>query len=319
VPPSAIAARDPKGQMCDKLLPVSQDISPQQVTKPIQLLAAWLIGLISIDAAFLASAKVLTSPSWAPAALVVAAICNVPLFLVALFLLQTKFRPEMQEDSFYARYLEVQSETRSIVNPAQETAELRQALTEANQRMTEVLREVSVQISTVRATLPEHSAENVQRAVESTKHIVDQAAADAFWRSNAPSINDRLPQFRRIFRALNDAGVMIFGIFGSASDLSDPPKYSVMTVRGDVAPLAVSRIAEVLTQFGDWYLNIVSEPVRHDRIFIGAYGYGGRPVVLISPDVLVMLKRPDTTIASLRPLLTERFVHLDADHAGGEY
>lgn len=83
---------------------------PSTVTKPIQLLAAWLIGLIAIDGSFLAAASVISRPDWAPAFLVIAAIWNVPLFLVCLFLLQTRFRPEMQEDSYYSKYLEKRSE-----------------------------------------------------------------------------------------------------------------------------------------------------------------------------------------------------------------
>lgn len=39
-------------------------------------------------------------------ALVIAAIANVPVFLIAVFLLQTKFRPELQEDAYYSSYLD---------------------------------------------------------------------------------------------------------------------------------------------------------------------------------------------------------------------
>lgn len=81
-------------------------IKPEKVTKPIQLLAAWLAGLIIVDASFLTAAGQLQLPSWVSGALVIAAIVNVPLFLLSIFLLQTKFRPEMQEDTFYSQYLE---------------------------------------------------------------------------------------------------------------------------------------------------------------------------------------------------------------------
>ncbi len=80
-------------------------ISPEKITKPIQLLAAWLIGLILIDGSFLFSAQKISDPTWASGALVISAIINVPIFLFAIFLLQTKFRPEMQEDSYYSKYL----------------------------------------------------------------------------------------------------------------------------------------------------------------------------------------------------------------------
>lgn len=83
-------------------------INPDKITKPIQLLAAWLVGLILVNCSFLTAASHLTDPSWIPPLLVIAAVLNVPIFLVSLFLLQTKFRPEMQEDTFYSKYLEKQ-------------------------------------------------------------------------------------------------------------------------------------------------------------------------------------------------------------------
>jgi hypothetical protein len=82
-----------------------RNIEPSKITKPIQLLAAWLAGLVLVNGSFLAAANALTTPAWASGILVVAAVLNVPLFLAALFLLQTKFRPEMQEDEFYSKYL----------------------------------------------------------------------------------------------------------------------------------------------------------------------------------------------------------------------
>ena len=71
----------------------NQQIKPEKITRPIQLLAAWLLGLVFIDASFLASARYLTSPSWIPAVLVVASVLNVPLFMIAIFVLQTRYRP----------------------------------------------------------------------------------------------------------------------------------------------------------------------------------------------------------------------------------
>jgi len=82
-----------------------QTINPQKINKPIQLLAAWLAGLILINGTFLSAAVLIEKPSWAAGFLVVAATINVPVFILSLFLLQTKFRSEMQEDSFYHEYL----------------------------------------------------------------------------------------------------------------------------------------------------------------------------------------------------------------------
>ena len=80
-------------------------ITPERITKPIQLLGAWLVGLLTVDGTFLVAATRMDSSSWQSGALTIAAIVNVPIFIGALFLLQTKFRPELQEDSYYSTYL----------------------------------------------------------------------------------------------------------------------------------------------------------------------------------------------------------------------
>jgi hypothetical protein len=80
-------------------------ILPHKVTKPIQLVAAWLVGLVLIDGCFLGTALYLSGSEWARIVLIMASIINVPLFLGAIFLLQTKFRAELQEDTFYSQYL----------------------------------------------------------------------------------------------------------------------------------------------------------------------------------------------------------------------
>jgi len=82
------------------------EIKPQAITKPIQLLAAWLSGLVLVNGSFLTAATTISSPVWLPILLVVASVINVPIFLLCIFLLQTKFRPEMQEDTYYSQYLE---------------------------------------------------------------------------------------------------------------------------------------------------------------------------------------------------------------------
>ena len=80
-------------------------IDATRITKPIQLLAAWLVGLIFVNTAFLLTATSFSEIEWLAAVLVISSVINVPLFLAAIFLLQTKFRPEMQEDHYYNEYM----------------------------------------------------------------------------------------------------------------------------------------------------------------------------------------------------------------------
>lgn len=97
---------------------VTEQIAPERVTRPIQLLAAAFVFVIALDGTFLAAAATIERPSWASGLLVVAAIVNVPIALLGVFALQTRFRPQMQEDHYYAEWLlreqEVQAASRKL-------------------------------------------------------------------------------------------------------------------------------------------------------------------------------------------------------------
>ncbi len=53
------------------------EIQPHRITKPIQLLAAWLAGLAIIDATFLTAAANITTPPWIPYLLTIVALIGV--------------------------------------------------------------------------------------------------------------------------------------------------------------------------------------------------------------------------------------------------
>ena len=111
-------------------------IKPERITRPIQLLAAWLAGLFIVDRGFLVAASNFSSGSWESRALVIAAIANVPLFLSAVFLLQTKFRPELQEDSYYSTYLSQKTNQPIRVSRDEvQVADLRQRLEDLESRI----------------------------------------------------------------------------------------------------------------------------------------------------------------------------------------
>lgn len=56
---------------------MEQKIEPHKVTKPIQLLAAWLVGLVLINGSFLTAAAKINTPVWIVPTLVIASIVNV--------------------------------------------------------------------------------------------------------------------------------------------------------------------------------------------------------------------------------------------------
>lgn len=85
-------------------------IQPHKITKPIQILAVSFAALVLLVASFLGAASAIDSPIWLRCVLCISAIVLVPLFLCAVLLLQTKYRPQLQDDEYYAPYLKRQEE-----------------------------------------------------------------------------------------------------------------------------------------------------------------------------------------------------------------
>jgi hypothetical protein len=80
-------------------------ISPEKITTPIQLVAAWFAILILLVSAFLITATNITNPAWAPAFLLIFAATTTLLVLIFVALMLTIFRPNLQEGKEYARWL----------------------------------------------------------------------------------------------------------------------------------------------------------------------------------------------------------------------
>lgn len=80
-------------------------ISPEKITTPIQLVAAWFAILILLVSAFLFTATNIKNPAWAPAFLLIFSATTTLLVLIFVALMLTIFRPNLQEGKEYARWL----------------------------------------------------------------------------------------------------------------------------------------------------------------------------------------------------------------------
>lgn len=85
-------------------------IEPHRIKTPIQLLAVWFAALVILDGVFLGAAIMIHNPNWIAPALVVTAIALVPVFLISALVMQTKFRPLLQEDMYYSEWQKRQDE-----------------------------------------------------------------------------------------------------------------------------------------------------------------------------------------------------------------
>ncbi|GLC25782.1 hypothetical protein [Roseisolibacter agri] len=216
-------------------------IEPDRITKPMQLLAAWLVGLIIVDTAFLTASARMSVGSWERGALVVAAIANVPVFLIALFLLQTRFRPELQEDSYYSQYLD--RRTNEVVRVSRDEF-------------------FEKELIAIRAELR-------LLAAGSPEVAVPVASPGVSARTLLVGLNKGLDDFVEIRARLKNEGIPLSGFFGT----DEPPRYRALAF----APrLSLAEMARFLRLGLDMkfvgYSYIEDEEGIHEDVLIGSYG-----------------------------------------------
>lgn len=78
------------------------DIPPHKITQPFQLLASWIVGMIFIVWELI-YASLNTEQNWQKITYTIASICIGLIFIRVIFLLQTKYRPEMQDSENYQK------------------------------------------------------------------------------------------------------------------------------------------------------------------------------------------------------------------------
>lgn len=143
-------------------------INPDKVTKPIQLLAAWFIALIAVNGSFLMAAQSLETPAWASGLLVISSVLNVPIFIGSLFVLQTKFRAQLQEDSYYSKYLDRQVEYTDVsvdVNKSTDTIDVKLELEKTAEKI----------ISTINNSSKDYQQDRVVEVLKSS-HVEELTA-----------------------------------------------------------------------------------------------------------------------------------------------
>jgi len=246
----------------------NHQISPEKVTKPIQLLAAWLTGLIIVNGAFLVAASKIGFDHWSSGTLIVASIVNVPMFLAAIFLLQTKFRPEMQEDSYYSKYLENQISAETGQVEAQRPKEQSQDINDLRENLTLLTDKINT--LTAKIDKPNEKTE-IEEISKFTNEIV---AAFENRQTTMVRINDLLPSYSSIVDSLNEAGIEIQGIFGSSNDppAEEPAVFAISFGEGVEVEL-LQKIITICRPLGATHVSYVDSDIAGGKIYIGSYGY----------------------------------------------
>lgn len=229
-----------------------QKIEPHRITKPIQLLGAWLVGLILTDSIFLTATLSLDTHSWERGALVIAAILNVPLFLGALFMLQTKFRPELQEDTYYHEYISKKSA--SILKIDKNTAQ--------DNRLSEIERKIN-QITDLGLSY------NPKDVSDSTSNLLD-------WKKWPVGINCLHPNYRKIKDSLVSSGIPITSTFGNRLTKAIPEAWTISL--NPLMPAShKTQLLKAVLPFGFDGIELYSpvpEAGETEDVYIGGYGVG---------------------------------------------
>jgi hypothetical protein len=222
-------------------------IQPQLVTRPIQLLAAWLVGLVCLDGIFLEVALRLDARAWERSGLVVAAILNVPAFLAAMFTLQTRFRAELQDDAHYAQYLSKKTSESLTVRRGDGAGDA------------------------VRPPVDPPPAAALDASV-----AADPASTALDWTPWRIAINDHLPRFAAIREALRAAGIPVAEIFGNAQRAtSAPPDNWVVSLNRALPAAHKAALLRVLRPFGldgFQFWRPVADADESEDVYIGSYG-----------------------------------------------
>ena len=246
---SAHSTQDKAGMMSM----AEQQIEPAKIRTPIQLLAAWLLGLILVNGSFLAAAATLQRPDWAAGLLVVCAALNVPVFIGAIFLLQTRFRPQMQEDAYYSQYLKYSQETgkTELVAPAI-------------------------------ATDFKLNFENTLTSL--SRDWLGKSPGRSSDLSSPIHVNDLLPKYRDMALAFRKIGIE-FKTFGSSSKVASPPNNFVIAIGKGFSDLPLLRIVvEITRQFGLDGIALSDAEETIGKVLIGAYTFDRERLFLSVKD-----------------------------------
>lgn len=224
-----------------------QKIQPAAITKPMQLLAAWLVGLLSLDTCFLLAATRLPVGSTEAVALVWAAIVNVPLFLGALFLLQTKFRPELQEDLYYSTYINQKTNQKVSVSKDE-------------QRLATVLGRIEQVENLLKATTT-FSASRGDTTVLSTISF---------------GINEHFPDREELSEKLLAMGIPRHTWFGG----EEPPDSRVVAISVHLPMETRNLVLEAVEKLGFTKYNLFDDQFEEieEQVLIGSYGPGDKKI-----------------------------------------
>ena len=269
-------------------------IKPEKITKPIQLLAAWLIGLIVLVSALITGASLVTTPDWLPVFFSFSAVGIIPLFLLLIFLLQTKYRPQMQEDKYYSQYLN--TNTGEIERRMDEnfTHSITNIFDEKLIRLAEIQEKQMLELNEKVSALLPKSDSIKSKKIPKTLDIFDGLSINI-------QLNKKLENFNNIYNFLHhDLNIKNIRIFGNLSKQKIPQIF-LLSFGSDVNLEILKKLIKKLINFGLTHINIFSGQYYDDSlIYIGSYAFGEKrgkiyETLMLSDEIIDQIQSCKTT------------------------
>lgn len=286
------------------------EIQAQNVTKPIQLLAAWLVGLIAINGSFLGAANVISTPTWAAGLLVIASVVNVPLFLGLIFFLQTKFRAELQEDSFYAKHLDKVTgvkQTSDTSIKAEVKADVQKIQRENAENYEAIQKELRAVMHSLNGIAKSSENSEIEKKVVEAQLRVTQLESNNRKFSIKLAVNKALDQFNAISHKLTTSGYIIGDIFGR-----DKPNSKAISYLDGIDKSLLLDIINNLKPFGFDRIDFDPEDNGFNRdaeVYIGSYIDDfpeARRSIMISQEVMDILEDDAKELVDLNNLIRDQ-------------
>jgi len=266
----------------------NQNINAEKITKPIQLLAVWFTGLVLLESILLTAASIINQPSWIVPTLVISAILIIPLFLYFIFLLQTKYRPQMQEDTFYSRYLDKNTNTVKNVSKVV-SASSGQNFDEFKLFLDTSINEIKEEIQKTKTI----NQEDLSTYLDKVKESISKKELEFENSEFRVTLNKLIPNSSKIRLALLREGIHIDEEWEGGGGKA--PTKNLISFDRNVSPIFLSRILEILHPLGIEFVNLIPEEDRTlhlDEVLIGSYAYRSenRRLNKINTDLIETLK-----------------------------
>ncbi|OOG77887.1 hypothetical protein [Algoriphagus sp. A40] len=264
-------------------------IQPDKITKPIQLLAVWFAGLVLLVGLLLTGAKTINEPIWLVPVLAISAILIIPIFLYFVFLLQTKYRPQMQEDTFYSRYLDTSTNKTVILT---EESTINSTVIELQNQVIQLTESNKTYLKNIESLIKDTKSQDTKKISEIEAYIKTSNENFTKVEENIKKsqfqikLNRLLPKFSEYRLAIVKNGFENLEEFtGGGGKLLDR---ALISVGMNVDPKFVLEVIKILKPLGLEIINLINnghqQEKRKNEVVVGSHAYNNTELVTLNID-----------------------------------